>query len=103
MHGFEENTVIDEGVSHGGVRTQIRFEGDEVIVAKQFDAAPHLAHAAHARQSTAGQRWGNGKFIGHIPPLYLAQIMTIRDPQEQKKAIHRFLADNPAFKMFDKA
>lgn len=102
MHGFEENAVIDEGVSRGGVLTQIRFEGDEVIVAKQFDAAPHLAHAEHARQSTAGKRWGEGRFIGHIPDIYYAQILTIRDRDERKKAVKRFFADNPAFVMFDK-
>lgn len=102
MHGYEENAIVDEGVSRGGVRTQIRFEGEEVIVAKSFDAAPHLAHAEHARQSTDGQRWGEGKLIGHIPPAYYAQILTVRDPQERKKAIKRFFAENPAFIMFDK-
>lgn len=101
MHGFEENVSIDEGVSAGGVRTQIRFEGEEVIVAKSFDAAPHLAHAAHARQATAGQRWGEGKLIGHIPPVYYAQILTIRDRDERKKAVKRFFVENPAFRMFD--
>lgn len=100
MHGFEENAIVDEGVSCGGVHTQIRFEGEEVIVQKSFDAAPHLAHAAHARQSTDGQRWGEGKLIGHIPPAFYAPILLIKDRQERARAVKRFFAENPAFIMY---
>jgi len=103
MRGFEENVTIDEGVSNQGIRTQISFEGDELIVKKSFDAAPHLEYAERARQSTAGMNWGEGRLVGHIPPAFYAQILVIKDPQERQKAIKRFLQENPAFVMFDKA
>lgn len=100
---MEENVKIDEGVSRQGVRTEISFEGDEVIVKKSFDAEPHLRYAEQARAQTAGMGWGEGRVIGHIPPAFYAQICTIRDPQERDKAVMRFLRENPAFVMFDKA
>ncbi len=99
---IEENVTIDEGVSKGGVRTQISFEGDEVIVKKSFDAEPHLRHAEQARQQTAGMGWGEGRLVGHIPPAFYAMILKIRDPQERERAVMQFFRDNPAFVMFDR-
>ena len=103
MNGFEENAVIDEGMSRAGVHTQLSFEGDELIIKKSFDARPHLEYAERARQSTDGKRWGEGRLMGHIPPVFYAQILVITDPQERAKAIKTFFADNPAFVMFDRA
>lgn len=101
--GFTENVTIDEGVNSVGVRKQVHLEGDSVIVQKTYDATPHLEHARIARESTEGQRWGEGKFIGHIPPVEYARITAIRDPAERKKAIMTFLRSNPALVMFDRA
>jgi hypothetical protein len=101
--GFEENVSVSEGLDPvTGIETILHFEGDEFITEKKWDAAPHLAHAAHARQSTAGQSWGTGKFVGHIPPVFYAQIMVIKDKEERRRAVKRFFEDNPAFVMFDK-
>lgn len=100
---MEQNVKIDEGVSRQGVRTELIFEGDDLIVKKSWNPDPHLRYAEQARQQTAGMRWGEGRFIGHIPPDFYGQICTIRDPQEREKAIMRFLRENPAFTMFDKA
>ena len=101
--GYAENVTVDEGVSAFGVRKQVHFEGDSVIVQKTYDAAPHLEHARIARESTEGKRWGEGKLIGHIPPVEYARISVIRDPAERRKAIMTFLRENPAFVMFDRA
>jgi len=101
--GFEENAVVDEGFDQAtGIHTSLSFEGDELITKKSWDAEPHLQHAAHARQSTAGKRWGEGRLIGHIPPAFYAQILVIKDKDERKKAVKCFFADNPAFIMFDR-
>lgn len=97
-----ENETIDAGVSSQGVRTRLMFEGDAAIVKKTFDAAPHLKHAEEARIQTAGKNWGGGRLVGHIPPVFYAQIMTIRDPQEREAAVMKFFKENPAFVMFDR-
>jgi len=100
--GFSENATVDEGVNANGIRTQLHFEGDDLIVQKTFDAAPHLAHAAHAREQTQGMKWGEGRFVGHIPAIYYAPICAIKDPEQRAKAVRLFFSENPAFRMFDK-
>lgn len=95
--------TIHEGTSDKtGVSTQTHFEDGTIVVQKTFDAEPHLEYAAKAREATQGQRWGEGKLVGHIPPAFYAQILTIRDPQDRKQAVQRFLKENPAFVMFDR-
>ncbi len=91
--GFDKDTGIAE-VTH--------FQDGEIIIEKRFDAAPALEYAAHARQATEGQRWGDGKLVGHIPAAFYGPISLIKDPQERRKAVQRFFAENPAFKMFDR-
>lgn len=99
--GFTENVSIDEGVFNG-VRTQLHFEGQELVVQKTFDAEPHLKHAEIARQSTQGMNWGEGRMVGHIPALHYAPIAAIKDRKEREKAILQYLRDNAALIMFDK-
>ena len=100
--GFEENVVVDEGFdAHTGIHTTLSFEGDDLITRKSWDATPHLEHAAQARRDTAGKNWGEGRFIGHIPPAFYAQILVIQDPSERQAAVKRFFRENPAFLMFD--
>jgi len=95
--------TIDEGVRLG-IRTKVHFEGnDDIVFQKTFDAEPHLKYAEHARQSTEGMNWGEGRFVCHIPDAFLAPILAIRDRQDREKAIMRFMRENPAFVMFDKA
>jgi hypothetical protein len=47
-------------------------------------------------------KWGEGKFVCHIPDLYLAPIMAIRDRKEREKAIMKFARENQGFVMFDR-
>jgi hypothetical protein len=100
---FEENVSLDEGVNRHGVRTRLHFEGDSLIVQKTYDADPHLRYAEQARQATEGKRWGEGRFICHIPPAEHAKILVIKDRAERTKAIRRFMQENPAYVMFDRA
>jgi hypothetical protein len=100
--GFTEAVTIDEGVSKG-IRTQLHFEtSGDIVVQNTFDAEAHLKHAADARRDTAGMKWGEGKFVCHIPDLYLAPIMAIRDRKEREKAIMKFARENQGFVMFDR-
>jgi hypothetical protein len=91
--GFDKNTGIQE-VTH--------FQEGEIIVEKRFDAQPHLEYAARAREATAGQRWGEGKLVGHLPPAFYAQVLQIRDKQERTKAVQLFFKENPHFVMFER-
>lgn len=98
---FTENVTVDEGVVNG-IRTQVHFEGNDITVQKTFDAAPHLEYAAAARRDTAGKSWGEGRLVGHIPDLYLAPILAIKDRKEREKAVRLFFQEHPALIMFDK-
>lgn len=95
--------TIHEGTSPTGINKRTHFEDETIVVQKSFDAEPHLEYAKRAREATEGQRWGEGKLIGHIPPAFYAEILQIRDPQEREKAVMRFFQENPAFVMFDRA
>jgi hypothetical protein len=95
--------TIHEGTSQAtGVTTRTHFEDDAIVIQKTFDAEPHLQYAKAAREATEGQRWGEGKLVGTIPPAFHAQILLIRDPQERKRAVQRFFKENPAFVMFER-
>ena len=96
--------TINEGFDqHTGIQTRTHFDADEaIVIQKTFDADPHLEYAKQAREATNGQRWGEGKLVGHIPPAFYGQILTIRDPQGRKKAVQRFFKENPAFVMFER-
>lgn len=100
--GFTENVVVDEGVDAQGIRTQFHFEGSDITVQKTYDAEPHLRYAEQARQQTQGMNWGNGRLVGHIPPLEYAAIRQIKGRKEREKAIRLFLQTNTKFVMFDK-
>jgi hypothetical protein len=96
--------TIDEGFNpQTGVRTRVHFEDGQIIHQKTFDAEPYLKAAAEARAKTAGQGWGNGRVIGTLPPLMLAKVQQIADPDERDKAIMAFFRENPKFVKFDRA
>ncbi len=99
--GFCENVTVDEGIENG-IRTQLHFEGDDLIIQKTFDASAHLKHAENARLATQGQNWGEGRFVVHIPEIYLPAILAIKDRGERDKAIRLFAEQNQGFIMFDK-
>lgn len=96
--------TIHEGTSQNtGVTTKTHFDGDEaIVIQKSFDAEPHLEYARRAREATEGQRWGEGKLVGHIPPAFYAEILMVRDPDERKRRVQQFFKENPAFVMFDR-
>jgi len=101
MNGYSENVTIDEGVENG-IRTQLHFEGEDLIVQKTFDADPHLRYAENARIQTQGMNWGEGRIVGHIPDVFLAPILAIKGKKEREKAARAFLQEHQQFVMFDR-
>jgi hypothetical protein len=95
--GYTENVTLDEGVSADGVRTILHFEGDSLIAQRQWDAEPHLEHARYMRESQDGERWGEGKFIGHLPPIACAEMLQLPTPEARMQFALRFLRENPHF------
>lgn len=102
MRGYSENVTVDEGVDELGIRKQMHFEGDSLIVQKTYDAQPLLDYAEQARQATAGQNWGKGKLVGTIPMVEYAKFLAIKDNAERAKAIKAYLRENSRFVMFDR-
>jgi hypothetical protein len=95
--------TIDEGFNpQTGIRTKVHFEDGEMIVQKTFDAQPLLDYAKSAREATEGQRWGDGRVIGTLPPAVFGRISLIKDPDERDREIMRFFRENPAFVTFEK-
>lgn len=99
---FSENVSVHEGMAPDGTETILHFEGNDLIVQKRYDAEPHLRYAEMARQQTAGQRWGDGKLVGHIPAAQYGKFLLIEDREERMKAIKAWLRENSKFVMFDR-
>ncbi len=96
--------TIDEGYNaQTGVYTRVHFEDGVIVHQKTFDAEPYLKAAKAAREANVGARWGDGKTIGTLPPLVLAEIQKIEEPAEREKAIMTFFRVNPAFLHFERA
>ena len=93
---------IDEGIDPDtGIRTQIHFEGDQVVVQKTYDAEPYLNRVAEMRARNDGKRWGEGKEVGVLPPWENQKIALIRDDAERERAMKTFFRANPAFLAYD--
>ena len=93
---------IDEGIDPDtGIRTQIHFEGDQVVVQKTYDAEPYLQRVAEMRARNDGKRWGEGKEVGVLPPWVNHEINLIRDNNERERAMKAFFRSNPAFLAYD--
>lgn len=96
--------TLDEGVDQFGTRTQIIFDGDQLVNKRTFDAAPLLKEAAEARAHTSTDRWkeGLGTRVGTIPMAIYADAMKIPGGRERQKYLVGWLKQNPAFVTFDK-
>ena len=96
------NFRIDEGVDpYTGVRTQIHFEGDQVVVQKTYDAEPYLQRVAEMRARNDGKKWGEGKEVGVIPPWVHQKINLIQDDAERERVMKEFFRENPAFLAYE--
>jgi len=97
------NITLDEGTNQWGVNRQIILEGDQVVEKTTYDAEPLIEAAARARLATAGDKWGDGHFVGVIPYAELARINATHQGSEARKhAILSWLRDNPKLVTFEK-
>jgi hypothetical protein len=97
-----ERFKVDEGVNKYGVRKTVHFDGDQVVSEFSYDAAPIIEQCKEERIVSAGERWGDGRKIGTLPPTVMAQVFAIQGVEERKKFILNYLRANPAFVSFDK-
>lgn len=95
---------IDEGVDAFGTRTEIIFDGEQVVNKRSFDAAPLLKEAAEARAVTAGDRWkeGLGTRVGTVPMAIYQDALRIQGVEERNKYLLNWIRQNPHFCTFDK-
>ena len=94
---------IVESANEYGIARDIRVEGDALITKQTYDAGPLLEAAHNARVASAGQRWGDGHFVGIIPIAELTRINeTYKSAEERKHQILAWLRDNPKLVTFDR-
>lgn len=104
MSGFSENVTVVEDVSNG-VTTKLHFQGDELIVQREWDATPFLEAAKAERAATDGQRWGEGRKVFTLPPAeygrYLIETRGL-GRQEKQAWLKRWAKEHPALVGFEK-
>ena len=97
------SVTLDEGVNEFGIHRQITLEGDQAITKLSYDAEPMLEHAAALRSMTAGDRWGDGHFVGIVPMAEVTRInQTYAGAEERKLQMLLWLKANPKMVTFDK-
>lgn len=84
-----------------GIKTTLHEVEGRTVFQKTYDAEPFLKVAAEHRALTDGQRWGEGRFVGTIPPAELATMMR-RDGTIRPEAVTAWLKANPAMVAFSK-
>lgn len=100
---LDSSVTLDEGVNAFGVHRQITLEGDQAVTKLTYDAEPMLKLAADARVATAGDRWGEGHFIGIVPIAELTRINeTYQGAEERKRQMVLWLKANPKLVTFEK-
>jgi len=97
-----ESFELDEGYDPYGTHTAVKFEGDQAVKIRTFDAEPLLAQAHAERTATAGQRWGEMRKVGTIPMAIYAKALEIKEQTERTKFIRTWLQQNPALVSFDR-
>ena len=97
-----ESFELDEGYDAAGVRTLIKFEGDQAVKIQSYDAAPLVDQCKAERTASAGMSWGEGRKVGSIPPHVYARFLMIKDQRERTKLIQNFLRINTDFVTFDR-
>lgn len=102
--GYSENVSFVEDVTNG-VTTTLHFQGDDLIVQREYDAEPFLKAAADERAETAGQRWGEVRKVFTLPPAEYGRFLseTRNKSQEEKRQwMRRWAQENPLLVSFDK-
>ena len=100
---MQDDFHLVQSADENGISTEMKIEDGNFISIQSYDAEPMLEAAARARVATAGDRWGDGHFVGVIPYPELHRInQTYSGSEERKHAILSWLRDNPKLVTFEK-
>lgn len=95
-------TVFKDYDPQTGITSLVHETDDgRVTIEKQYDASPFLEAAAEMRAQTQGQRWGEMRHVGFIPPAELATMMR-QDGMLDKRRVVGWLKKNEKLVTFDK-
>lgn len=92
--------VEKEADQSSAVKTTLHFEANgDMVTQRTQDMAPALRHVQAMREENAikGERWGEGRVVGHIPALYYPAIAAIKDRAQRDAAIQTFFREHPQF------
>ncbi len=94
---------IAESANEYGISRDLRIEDGNLITRHTYDAQPMLELAKQARVASAGDKWGNGHFVGIVPMAEVTRInATYQGAEERKLQMLAWLRANPALVTFDK-
>lgn len=100
---MQDDFRLVQSADEHGIATEMIVEDNNFITKQTYDAEPLLEAAQKARIATAGEKWGDGHFVGVIPLPELHRInQTYAGAEERKHAILSWLRDNPKLVTFDK-
>lgn len=84
-----------------GIVTTVHQDDGKTVIEKTYDAEPFLEVAATMREATEGQRWGEGRCVGIVPPAVMAKFMR-QDGRLDAKRCAAWLKENPDMIWFDR-
>lgn len=93
---------VDEGYDAYGTHTKVKFENDQIVKIKSFDAKPLIEQCKAERLATEGEKWGEMRKVGTIPMAIYSQMLTMKDQTERTKFVRQWLKQNTAFITFDR-
>lgn len=94
-------TVFTDLDSELGITTTVHQDEGKTVIEKTYDAQPFLEAAKTMREATEGQRWGEGRCVGTVPPAVVAKFMR-QDGRLDAKRCAAWLKENPHMIWFDR-
>lgn len=96
------STTVDEGIDAYGTRTQLHFQGDQLIVQKSFDGHALADQCKAINNATSGERWGEMRHVGTLPMAVYGKALAIKENKARTAFIRGWLQQNPHFITFDR-
>ena len=84
-----------------GITTTVHDVDGQRTFQKTYDASPFLDLAKDMRTETEGQKWGEFRHVGFIPPAELGKMMR-QDGGLDKARLVKWLKENPALVTYGK-
>lgn len=94
-------TVFTDSDAELGIETRVHQGDGKTVIEKTYDAQPFLEHAANMRAATEGQRWGEGRVVGTVPPAVVSMFLR-QDGRLDAKRCAAWLKENPHMIWFDR-